>query len=132
MATDSATQAAPQTWDLWIPDAGARGVSFARGRLDPHTSILVHAAPEQLDVAVRDDAGTRLAQGQSLKRTLDSPMARLTRSGERITREDLWPTEADYGTPVILAGGEIGILQFWWNAADHSEWRWRLEFYNHR
>jgi hypothetical protein len=24
-----------QTWDLWIPDAASRGVSFARGVLEP-------------------------------------------------------------------------------------------------
>ncbi len=122
----------PETWDLWIPDVAARGISFARGRLDPHAIVLVHAAPERLDVAVLDDAGNALAHGKGLARTADTPMARLTRSGERITREDLWPTEADYGTPVILAGGEVGILQYWWNDDDHSEWRWRLEFYNHR
>ncbi|MGH2534880.1 MAG: hypothetical protein ACRDJW_21680 [Thermomicrobiales bacterium] len=49
-----------------------------------------------------------------------------------ITRADLWPDESDVGQPVILPGGEIGILLSWWNAADGSEWRWRIELYNHR
>lgn len=125
-------QAAAQTWDLWVPDVAARGLSFARGRLQATDVLLVHAAPEQLDVEVRDDAGARLAEGQNLARTTDSPMAKLSRVGTHITREDVWPTDADYGTPVILAGGEIGILQFWENDAQHQEWRWRIELYNHR
>ena len=56
----------PQTWDLWIPDAAARGVSFARGRLDAHDTLFVHAAPGRLDVDILDDAGVTLAQGKNL------------------------------------------------------------------
>jgi hypothetical protein len=26
---------------------------------------------------------------------------------------------------------EAGTLLEWWNAADGSEWRWKIEFYNH-
>jgi len=126
------TTRAPQTWDLWIPDVAARGVSFARGRLDASDTLLVHAAPERMDVDVLDDNGAALVQGRSLTRTADTPMARLRWTGDHITREDIWPTEADYGVPVILAGGEVGILQFWWNDPAQQEWRWRLEFYNHR
>jgi hypothetical protein len=49
-----------------------------------------------------------------------------------ITREDRWPTEADLGSLVILPGGEVGTLVEWWNAPEGNEWRWRVEFYNHR
>ncbi|NJN94340.1 MAG: hypothetical protein HC875_09740 [Anaerolineales bacterium] len=77
---------------------------FARGRLDATDVLLVHAWP----------------------------MARLTRRGEQVEREDCWPTEADIGRPVILPGGEVGLLRSWWHAADGSEWRWSVEFYNHR
>ena len=65
-------------------------------------------------------------------RTASTPMARLCRQGSSITREDIWPTEADYGTPVLLPGGEVGILQHWWHDAAHQEWCWSVEFYNHR
>lgn len=120
------------TWDLWYPDAAARGLPFARGRLDATGALLVHAAPPVLDVAVRDDEGRLLAEGEGLQRTAERPMARLTMQEDRVEREDLWPEDGDIGRPVILPGGEVGILLEWWNAADGSEWRWRVEFYNHR
>jgi hypothetical protein len=121
-----------QIWDLWFPDAAAQGLSFARGRLDPTDVLLVHAAPQSLRVEVRDDDGRQLAAGDGLPRTADRPIARLTRSGSSIRREDLWPVEEDIGRPVILPGGEVGILRSWWNAQDGSEWRWSVELYNRR
>lgn len=125
-------QSACQIWDLWIADVGAVGVSFARGRLNPTEMVLAHAAPGQLNIEVRDDDGVVLARGNDLLRTDSTPMTRLRRQGTYITREDIWPTEADFGTPVIFPGGEVGILQAWWNAPGHQEWRWSVEFYNHR
>ena len=124
--------AQPQIWDLWYPGAAAQGLSFARGRLDATDVLLVHAAPEILDVTVHGDDGSILADGKGLERTAERPMARLTVRGGKIDREDLWPTVGDIGRPVILPGGEVGILVAWWNADDGSEWRWRVEFYNHR
>lgn len=121
-----------QVWDLWYPHAAAQGLPFARGRLDATAVLLVHAAPETLDVAVRSDEDQLVAQGKDLRRTAERPMARLTVHGDQIEREDLWPTDDDVGRPVILAGGEVGLLLDWWNAADGSQWRWRVEFYNHR
>jgi LPS sulfotransferase NodH len=119
-------------WDLWIADVGATGISFARGRLDPTDTIIVHAAPEKLNVEVRNSDGTVVARGENLIRTADTPMARLRIAGNNITREDLWPNGSDYGVPVIVAGGEVGTLRSWWNDGQHQEWRWSLEFYNHR
>jgi hypothetical protein len=121
-----------QIWDLWIADVGATGISFARGRLDSTDVLLVHAAPQKLNVEVRNSEGMVIARGENLSRTADTPMARLRRQGDKITREDIWPTESDFGTPVIVAGGEVGTLQKWWNDAEQQQWRWSLEFYNHR
>lgn len=121
-----------QLWDLWIADTGATGISFARGRLDPTEVMLVHAPPEKLSVEVRTTEGRVIARGESLASTADTPMARLRIQGNSISREDIWPTEADIGSRVIVAGGEVGILQQWWNASDQQEWRWQLEFYNHK
>jgi len=126
------TRAQLQIWDLWYPQAGATGVPFARGRLDATNALLVHAAPPMLTVEVRSDNGERLAFAQDLAQTADRPMARLTMQEGRITREDLWPTQEDIGRLVILPGGEVGQLLSWWNAEDGSEWRWQIEFYNHR
>jgi hypothetical protein len=59
-------------------------------------------------------------------------MAFLTRRGNKVTRQDRWPTQEDIGQLVILPGGEVGVLTQWRNAEDGSEWRWQVEFYNHR
>jgi hypothetical protein len=58
-------------------------------------------------------------------------MARLVKHGQQIERTDIWPEQDDIGRPV-LPGGEVGLLRAWWNAEDGSEWRWSVEFYNHR
>ena len=121
-----------QIWDLWYPQAGATGISFARGRLDETKVLLVHAPPSMLTVEVRSEQGQRLAFAENLPFTADRPIARLIIQGENITREDLWPTENDIGQTIILPGGEVGKLASWWNAEDGSEWRWQVEFYNHR
>jgi hypothetical protein len=126
------TKSELQIWDLWYPQAAATGVAFARGRIDPMNILLVHAAPPMLTVEVRTDSGKRIAYAQDLPQTADRPIARLTVQGETITREDLWPTPSDIGQFVILPGGEVGQLLSWWNAEDGSEWRWQVEFYNHR
>jgi len=121
-----------QIWDLWYSKAGATGIPFARGRLDATNVLLVHAPPPVLTVEVRSEEGQRLVYAQDLEQTADRPMARLTVQGKKITREDLWLTQEDVGRLVILPGGEVGKLLMWWNAEDGSEWRWQVEFYNHR
>ncbi len=121
-----------QIWDLWYPQAASTGIPFARGRLEATNILLVHAAPPMLTVEVRSDDGKRLVYARDLSQTADRPMARLTIQGEHITREDLWPVQEDLGRLVILPGGEVGQLLSWWNAEDGSEWRWQVEFYNHR
>ena len=121
-----------QIWDLWYPQAGATGIAFARGRLKATKVLWVHAPPPMLTVEVRSESGKRLAYVQDLVQTADRPMARLTLEGDTITREDLWPIQSDLGQLIILPGGEVGKLLSWWNAEDGSEWRWQVEFYNHR
>lgn len=121
-----------QLWDVWYPQAGATGIPFARGRLAATNTLIVHTPAPFLTVEIRSENGTRLAYGQDLPQTADRPMARLTRRGKRIVRQDLWPTQKDIGQIVLLPGGEVGILMQWWNAEDGSEWRWQIEFYNHR
>jgi hypothetical protein len=122
-----------ETWDLWYPGPGASGLAFARARVkarDAGDRILVHAAPQQLQVTVRDDAGNVVARGERLERHQPGPMSFLNRQGTEVTLEDGWPTEQDIGRVVILPGGEAGILKRWWHAEDRKEWRWQIEFYN--
>lgn len=121
-----------QIWDLWYSKAAATGMSFARGRMDATNVLLVHAPPPVLTVEVRSEDGQRLAYATDLKQTADRPMARLRWQDDRITREDVWPDQTDIGQVVILPGGEVGKLVSWWNAENGSEWRWQVEFYNHR
>jgi hypothetical protein len=121
-----------EIWDLWYPEAGSTGMPFARGRLDATEVLWVHAAPPVLAVTVYEGGERVAARGEKLERVGDQfPMTRLAKVGTRVTREDRWPTRADIGAPVLLPGGEVGILKEWWNAEDGSEWRWHVEYYNH-
>jgi hypothetical protein len=129
----SHTGAAMEVWDLWVPDCAATGLSFARGRIDPHQVLWVHAAPRVLSVTVRDGDDLVIARGDQLERRGEQlPMTRLERVGNLVTRDDRWPGENDRGDLVILPGGEVGTLMAWSHAPDGSEWRWQVEFYNHR
>jgi hypothetical protein len=119
-----------QTWSVWYPKAAATGLLLARGRLDPTDTLLVHAVPDYVTVEVHDADGALVAFAQDLERTLASPMCRLRRDGKNVAREDIWPTDDDLGLPVLLPGGEVGILKAWWNAPDRKEWRWQIELYN--
>jgi len=122
-----------ETWDLWLPGPGATGLPFARSRInakDAGDRVLVHAAPQRLQVTVTDAAGLVIARSDRLERHQPGPMRFLLRHGATITLEDGWPTPSDIGRVVLLPGGEAGILKTWWNADDRKEWRWQLEFYN--
>ena len=122
-----------QTWELWYPEAGATGLVLARGRIDPTDVLWVHAAPPTLAVTVREGDDRVTGRGEPLERAGEQlPMTRLALRDGVVTREDRWPTQADLGALVILPGGEVGTLTAWWNAPDGSEWRWQVEFYNHR
>ena len=124
-----------QTWDLWFPGAGSTGVSFARARVDPVVAddrVLVHAAPEALEVVVRDDADGRVVASGQVRRGEQGPMSTLVRTGSEIRLEDGWPGQDDLGRLVILPGGEAGVLTAWEHAEDHSWWRWSVEFTNAR
>jgi len=122
-----------EVWDLWYPKAGATGIAFARGRIADSTQVmLVHAAPPVLTVTVRQDDNQLVAMGKDLASTDDTPITRLVRREDQIIRQDIWPTLDDIDHLVLLPGGEVGVLKQWWHAADHSEWRWQIELYNHR
>lgn len=122
-----------EIWEIWYPNAAADGLLIARGKLDPTDVLWLHAASNVLRVEVRSMDGQRRAFGDQLEAQGDvGPLTRLVRRGDRIEREDRWPEQADLGALVILPGGEVGRLTAWWHADDQQEWRWSVEFYNHR
>jgi hypothetical protein len=120
-----------RVWEIRNPDGGPQGLEIARGRSAAHDVMLTHAMPERIDVTITDPDGVVLATGRDLADEPSTPISRLTVSGRDVYRENVWPTDADLGLPVILPGGEIGILTAWWNAGDGSSWRWSIELQNH-
>ncbi len=120
-----------ETWDIWSTDGASQGLSFALGKMDAADVAWVHSPPETLRVEVRGEDGTRRAFADGVRREGERlPMCRLRIEGSTVQREEAWPSEVDMGVPVILPGGEIGIIRSWWNAPDHKEWRWTVEFSN--
>ncbi len=119
-------------WEIRSPEGGAKGLEFARAEMDAiHRTVLVHAAPTAMEIVVTAD-GVVVAGAEDLRDDAHStPMSRLRLDGARITRENVWPSADDVGLPVILPGGEVGILLAWSNTSDGSEWTWRVEFHNH-
>ena len=88
-----------QTWELWYPGAGATGIPFARGRIDPTDVLWVHSAPGKLAVTVRQGDERVVARADALRRRGDYiPMTRLSLDGDAVRREDRWPTDADVGS----------------------------------
>ena len=79
-----------QIWDLWFPKGGATGISFCRSRIadDVGNTVLVHAAPPELDVTIRDQEGHMVAQGMGLVRDQPGPMSFLHREGTSVKLSD--------------------------------------------
>ena len=119
-------------WEIRSSEGGSLGLEFATARIQATDRLLAHALPRSITVEVRGEDGSRIARAEGLDADGDAPMARLTIDGATVRREQIWPGESDLGAPVILPGGEVGTLTAWWNAEDHSEWRWSVEFCNKR
>jgi hypothetical protein len=124
--------AMPRTyvWELRNPDGGSTGLEFARGKSAPTDRMLGHSLPERVNVEIRDEDGNLIAKADDLEHPAITPMSRLTIRDGKIERENVWPGPDDIDSPVILPGGEVGILKEWWNAEDEKEWRWVVEFHN--
>jgi hypothetical protein len=120
------------TWILRTRDGGMNGLEFARcTTAGGFTRVLVHAAPAQASVEVIADGGKLVAR-EDLDRDGDySPMTLIELDGEHIRRSEVWPDEDLHGLPVLLAGGEVGILKAWRHSDDPAWWRWSVEFSNH-
>jgi hypothetical protein len=124
--------AGSHVWEIRSPEGGAKGLEFARAEMDAtHRTVLVHAAPSAMEIVVTAD-DVVIARADGLRDdSRSTPMSRVLIDGATLTRENVWPASDDVGLPVILPGGEVGILLEWSNADDGSEWTWRVEFHNH-
>jgi hypothetical protein len=119
-------------WDLRSRDGGMNGLDFARAlTAGGFSRVLVHAAPGLLRVHVTDDGGTTIARGDPDRDGDYSPITLLELDGGDLRRTEIWPDEGHLGLPVLLPGGEVGVLTAWEHAPDHSWWRWSVEFSNH-
>jgi len=120
------------TWSIRSGDGGMNGLEFTLALTAGDLStVLVHAAPRHMQVEVR--AGDRLvASGDAERQGEYSPMTLLQLTGDGITRGEVWPDESHLGLPVLLAGGEVGVLLRWTHAPDRSWWQWAVEFSNHK
>ncbi len=125
---------ADHVWDLRNPDGAMTGMPWGRALLAARDRVLAHSLPEKVDIEVRTTDGRRVATAEGLSDpSASTPMARLELRGDgTISRRGVWPDESDVGTPVILPGGEVGVLLSWWNEPDGSAWRWQVEFANRR
>jgi hypothetical protein len=120
------------TWNVRSNDGAMNGLEFARcttaGGFD---RVLIHAAPAKAWVEIIDRDDQVIARSVLDRSGGYTPMTLIELEGQTLRRTEVWPTDEMYGLPVLLAGGEVGILQHWQHAEDHSWWRWSVEFSNH-
>jgi hypothetical protein len=120
------------TWNVRSNDGAMNGLEFARcTTAGGWEQVLVHAAPAKAMIEVIDGADRVVARADLERSGAYSPMTLVELEGSALRRSEVWPTEDMYGLPVLLAGGEVGILHQWQHAGDHSWWRWSVEFSNH-
>lgn len=120
------------TWDLRSRDGGMNGLEFSRcTTAGGFSRALVHAAPAQLQLQVMADDGSMICRGDLDREGDYSPITLLELGDGEPRRSEVWPDESFYDLPVLIAGGEVGLLLKWEHADDHSWWRWAVEFSNH-
>lgn len=120
------------TWNIRTRDGGMNGIEFARcTTAGGFIRALIHAAPARASVEVVDAAGHVVAAADLDREGDYTPMTLIEIEDGTIRRSEIWPTDDHVGLPVLLAGGEVGLLKQWWHAEDHSWWRWSVEFSNH-
>jgi hypothetical protein len=120
------------TWNVRSNDGAMNGLEFAKcTTAGGFGRVLIHAAPADAKIEIIDGDDTVVARAD-LRRTGDySPMTLIELDGSAMRRSEVWPDAGLYGLPVLLAGGEVGILRRWRHAEDRSWWRWSIEFSNH-
>jgi hypothetical protein len=120
-------------WTIIGRDGGMNGLEFCRSlTAGDLRRVLVHAAPAQASIEVRADDDTLIAKGDIDRDGDYSPITLVDVSGPAPARSEIWPTDDHIGMPVLLPGGEVGVLTAWRHDADHEWWQWSVEFSNHK
>ena len=120
------------TWDIRSGDGAMNGLEFTRATTaGGFRRVLVHAAPARAQVEVRDEGDDLVVAGAADRHGDYTPMTLVEIDRSDLNRHEIWPDERHLGLPVLLAGGEVGILRRWEHADDRSWWRWSVEFSNH-
>src|SRR3712207_7376407 len=115
------------TWELRSRDGGMNGLEFSRSTTASGFSrVLVHAAPAQLELTVVADDDTVVVRGDADRDGACSPITLLELDDGRVRRAEVWRGPELYGLPVLLPGGEVGVLTAWEHAPDRSWWRWSV------
>lgn len=119
-------------WSIRSRDGAMNGLEFTRATTaGGFQRVLVHAAPAQMAVEVATEDGEIVARGDADREGDYSPMTLIEINDGHFERNEIWPTDAHHGLLVLLCGGEVGVLQAWQHADDHSWWRWSVKFSNH-
>ena len=119
------------TWTIRTRDGGMNGLEFATATTaGGYDRVLIHAAPAQASIEIRASE-TVVASGDIDRDGDYSPMTLVELADGLLRREEIWPDDQHVGLPVLLAGGEVGLLRLWEHADDRSWWRWQVEFSNH-
>jgi hypothetical protein len=120
------------TWNIRSRDGAMNGLEFARcTTAGGFRRVLIHAAPAQASIEVFAEDMSVVAHGDVDRQGEYSPMTLVELSDGSCRRREVWPLGEHRGLPVLLSGGEVGILKEWEHAEDHSWWRWSVEFSNH-
>jgi hypothetical protein len=120
------------TWNVRSNDGAMNGLEFARcTTAGGFGRVLIHAAPADAKIEIIDGDDTVVARADLQRAGEYSPMTLIELDGPTMRRTEVWPDAGLYGVPVLLAGGEVGILRRWRHAEDRSWWQWSIEFSNH-
>src|SRR5688500_13133318 len=115
------------TWSIRSRDGGMNGLEFTKApTAGGHRRVLLHAAPSARQAEVVADDGATVARGRAERQGDYAPITELVLGDgpdDGVRRAELWPDGTHVGLPVLLCGGEVGVLTAWTNADDRSWWR---------
>src|SRR5260221_12438147 len=99
------------TWNVRSNDGAMNGLEFARcTTAGGFGRVLIHAAPGKARIEGIADDDRVVARADLDRSGEDSPMTLGGLEGAGLRRSEVGATDELYGLPVLLAGGEVGVL----------------------